>query len=114
MASHWSDRRVVVTGIGVVSPLGHLDEMWKRLLAGACGIETMTHFDPTAFDTKIAAEVRSFDATPAFPSPKEVRRSDRYTQFGVLAGYHALKDSGLELEKENCDEIGVFLGSGIG
>jgi 3-oxoacyl-[acyl-carrier-protein] synthase II len=114
MASNWMDRRVVITGIGVVSPLGHLDELWKRLLAGDCGIDRITLFDPTAFDTKIAGEVKSFDPLPAFPSAKEIRRTDRYTQFGVLAGYQALKDSGLDLGKVNRDEIGVFIGSGIG
>jgi 3-oxoacyl-[acyl-carrier-protein] synthase II len=114
MASNWTERRVVITGIGVVSPLGHLDELWKRVLAGECGIDRITLFDPTNFDTKIAAEVKSFDATPAFPSAKDLRRTDRFTQFGVLAGYQALKDSGLELDKVNRDEIGVFIGSGIG
>ncbi len=111
---NWMDRRVVITGIGVVSPLGQLDEMWTRVLAGDCGIDRITLFDPTLFDTKIAAEVKGFDPIPAFPSPKEVRRADRYTQFGVLAGFHALKDSGLDLDKLNRDEIGVFIGSGIG
>lgn len=114
MASNWTERRVVITGIGVVSPLGPLDELWKRVLAGECGIDRITLFDPANFDTQIAAEVKSFDPLPAFPSPKEVRRTDRYTQFGVLAGYQALKDSGLELDKVNRDEVGVFLGSGIG
>jgi 3-oxoacyl-[acyl-carrier-protein] synthase II len=99
MASNWTDRRVVITGIGVVSPLGHLEDLWTRLLAGECGIDKITLFDPTNFDTKIAAEVKSFDPIPAFPSPKEIRRTDRYTQFGVLAGYQALKDSGLELDR---------------
>ncbi len=114
MASNWTDRRVVVTGIGVVTPLGPLEEMWTRLLAGDCGIDRITLFDPTNFDTKIAAEVKAFNPLPAFPSAKEVRRTDRFTQFGVLAGYYALQDSGLELDKVNRDEIGVFLGSGIG
>lgn len=114
MASNWSERRVVITGIGTITPLGPLEEMWQRILAGDCGIDRITHFDPAAFDTKIAAEVKQFDAVPAFPSPKELRRTDRYTQFGVLAGYYALKDSGLELDKVNRDEVGVFLGSGIG
>jgi 3-oxoacyl-[acyl-carrier-protein] synthase II len=110
-----SDRRVVVTGLGVVTPLGHqLDVFWSNLVAGQCGIDKITAFDTTAFDTKIAGEVRNFDPAPAFPSPKEVRRTDRYSQFGVYAGWAALKDSGLDLEKENRDEIGVIIGSGIG
>jgi len=110
-----SDRRVVVTGLGVVTPLGNdLNSFWQNLIAGQCGIDRITAFDATAFDTQIAGEVKNFDPLPAFPSPKEIRRTDRYTQFGVYAAWSALKDSGLDLAAENCDEIGVFLGSGIG
>ena len=115
MARNSSDRRVVVTGLGVVSPLGNdLESFWKQLLAGACGIDRITSFDASAYDTQIAAEVKNFDPTPAFPSPKEIRRTDRYSQFGVYAGWQALVDSGLDLNQVNRDEIGVFLGSGIG
>jgi len=115
MANNSSDRRVVVTGMGVVTPLGHdLDAFWQNLITGQCGIDKITAFDASAFATQIAGEVKNFDPTPAFPSPKEIRRTDRYSQFGIYAGWSALKDSGLELEKENLDEIGVFLGSGIG
>ena len=114
MASH-QERRVVVTGMGLVTPLGHeLEAFWSHLLAGQCGIGPITAFDTTAFDTKIAGEVRDFNPAPAFPSPKEIRRTDRYSQFGVYAGWRALQDSGLDLAKENLDEIGVFIGSGIG
>ena len=109
-----SERRVVVTGLGVVSPLGRMDDLWKGLLAAQCGIDRITHFDPSGFDTQIAAEVKNFDPTAAFPSPKEIRRTDRYAQFGVAAGFDALKDSGLDLNKVNRDEVGVFIGSGIG
>jgi 3-oxoacyl-[acyl-carrier-protein] synthase II len=115
MPSNWTDRRVVVTGLGVVTPLGHeVETFWKRLLSGECGIDRITAFDPAGFDTQIAGEVKNFDATAAFPSPKDVRRTDRYSQFGVYAGWQALKDSGAELDKLNCDEIGVIIGSGIG
>jgi 3-oxoacyl-[acyl-carrier-protein] synthase II len=115
MANNYSDRRVVVTGMGVVTPLGHdLDAFWQNLITGQCGIDKISAFDASAFATQIAGEVKNFDPTPAFPSPKEIRRTDRYSQFGVYAAWSALKDSGLELEKENLDEIGVFLGSGIG
>ena len=115
MANNHSDRRVVVTGLGIVSPLGHdLDAFWKNLISGQCGIDKITAFDAAAFDTRIAAEVRTFDPAPAFPSPKEVRRTDRYSQFAVHAAWSAVKDSGLELDKENRDEIGVMIGSGIG
>ena len=115
MANHPFSRRVVITGMGVVTPLGHdLDTFWKNLVTGQCGIDTISAFDTAPFDTKIAGEVKNFDATPAFPSPKDIRRTDRYSQFGVYAGWSALKDSGLDLNKDNLDEIGVFLGSGIG
>ena len=115
MANHHSERRVVITGMGVVSPVGNdLDTFWKNLISGQCGIDTISAFDPAPFDTKIAGQVKNFDPLPAFPSPKEIRRTDRYSQFGVYAGWSALKDSGLELDKENTDEIGVFIGSGIG
>ena len=115
MANNFSDRRVVVTGMGVVTPLGHsLDSFWDNLVAGTCGIDKISGFDASAFDTRIAGEVRDFDPAPAFPSPKEVRRTDRYSQFGIYAAWSALKDSGLDLDQENRDKIGVILGSGIG
>jgi len=115
MANNHYDRRVVVTGLGVVTPLGHdLDTFWKNLVSGQCGIDRISAFDPSPYDTQIAGEVKNFDPLPAFPSPKEIRRTDRYSQFGVYAAWSALKDSGLELDKEDVDEIGVFLGSGIG
>jgi 3-oxoacyl-[acyl-carrier-protein] synthase II len=114
MPSH-ADRRVVITGLGVISPLGHeIDTLWKNIIAGQCGIDRITHFDASAFDCQIAAEVKNFDPTPAFPSPKEVRRSDPYSQFGIYAGWRALQDSGLDLDKSDRDEIGAFIGSGIG
>src|SRR5256885_5528894 len=115
MPINWTERRVVVTGLGIVSPLGNdLDTCWSNLMAGRCGVEKIASFDPSAFDTQVAAEVKNFDPLPAFPSPKEVRRTDRFSQFGVHAGWQALRDSGLNLEKVNRDEVGVFIGSGIG
>jgi 3-oxoacyl-[acyl-carrier-protein] synthase II len=115
MASNSYARRVVVTGLGVVTPIGNdVDTFWKNLISGQCGIDRIDSFDPSALDTQIAGEVKNFDPAPAFPSPKDVRRSDRYSQFGVYAAHQSLLDSGLDLEKENCDEIGVIIGSGIG
>jgi 3-oxoacyl-[acyl-carrier-protein] synthase II len=115
MASNSSERRVVITGLGVVCPLGHdVETFWRRLLAGECGVDRISSFDPSQYDTQIAAEVKDFNPAPAFPSPKEVRRTDRYSQFGVYAAWQALKDSGLDLNRTNLDEVGVFLGSGIG
>ena len=115
MANNYTDRRVVVTGLGVVTPLGHdLDTFWQNLVTGQCGIDKITAFDAAAFATQIAGEVKNFDPVAAFPSPKDVRRTDRYSQFGVYAAWSALKNSGLELDKENPDEMGAFIGSGIG
>jgi 3-oxoacyl-[acyl-carrier-protein] synthase II len=115
MASNWTERRVVITGLGVVSALGLTkDDFWRNLLAGQCGIDRITLFDPSAYTTQIAAQIREFNAVPAFPSPKEERRSDRFTKFGVMAAQQALLDSGLDLERCDCDQIGVFIGSGIG
>jgi len=110
-----TERRVVITGLGVVSPLGHSpDTLWANLLAGQCGIDRISLFDPAAFDCQIAAEVRGLDAVPAFPSPKDERRTDRYTKFAMVAGRDALRDSGLDLDRTDLDEVGVFIGSGIG
>ncbi len=115
MASSYKERRVVITGMGAVTPIGNqLDVAWRNLLAGQCGVGRITAFDAAPFDCQIAAEVKNFDPVPAFPSPKEVRRTDRFTHFAMSAGVEALKDSGLDLKQENLDEIGVFLGSGIG
>src|SRR5437868_4577766 len=115
MPVNWTERRVVVTGLGVVSPIGNdVDTFWSNLVAGQCGVDKIASFDATKFDTQIAAEVKGFDPLPAFPSPKEIRRTDRFSQFGVYAGWQALRDSGLDLEKVNRDEVGVFIGSGIG
>jgi len=106
---------VVITGLGVVSPLGNeVETFWRRLLAAECGIEKIASFDASPFETQIAAEVKHFNPTPAFPSPKEVRRADRFAQFGVHAAWQALRDAALDLNHVNGDEVGVFIGSGIG
>src|SRR6185369_11128350 len=115
MATNWTERRVVITGIGAVTPLGNqVDAFWDNLLAGQCGIGKITLFDATGYDCQITAEVKNYDPVPHFPSAKEVRRADRFTQFGVGAAHQALLDSGMDLDKVNRDEIGVFIGSGIG
>ena len=91
MASNPYGRRVVVTGLGAVTPIGNnVADFWANLIAGQCGVDKITLFDAAAFDTQIAAEVRGFDPAPAFPSPKEIRRTDRYSQFGIYAGHQAL------------------------
>jgi 3-oxoacyl-[acyl-carrier-protein] synthase II len=108
------EKRVVITGLGVVTALGSdLQTFWGNLLAGKSGISRITRWDPSAFDCQIAAEIKDFDPTK-FVSPKEVRRTDRYTQFCVAAGKLAVTDSGLDLMRENRERIGVIIGSGIG
>ncbi len=115
MGGSLCERRVVVTGLGVVTPLGStLETFWQNLIAGRCGIQRISRFDPSPFATQIAAEVRDFDPSPAFPSAKELRRTDRFAQFGIYAAWAALKDSGADLDRLNRDEIGVIIGSGIG
>lgn len=115
MGTSYTERRVVVTGMGVVTPIGHdVDTFWRNLLDGVCGVDRITAFDPSGFDSQIAAEVKGFDPSPAFPSVKEMRRTDRFSQFGVYAAWQALNDSGLDLNKADRDEIGVVIASGIG
>lgn len=110
-----TDRRIVITGIGVISPLGHdLKTTWEGLKEGRSGISRITSLDATPYTTQIAGEVKDFVPGDYFKSPKEARRVDRYTQFAVAAAKMSLEDSGLDLEKENLDRIGVMIGSGIG
>jgi 3-oxoacyl-[acyl-carrier-protein] synthase II len=115
MPSNWTERRVVITGLGVISSLGqNVDELWNNVVAGKCGVQKITGFDASAFDCRIAAEVPNFDATPDLPSPKELRRTDRFTQFAISAAHRALIDSGMDLNKVDRDHVGAFIGSGIG
>ena len=115
MADTSQRQRVVVTGIGVVSPLGQgIDNFWQNITEGQCGIAPITAFDTEGFACTIAGEVKEFDAAEAFPSPKEVRRTDRFAQFGIHAGWQALNDSGLDLEQANRERVGAMIGSGIG
>src|SRR5260370_22664237 len=115
MPSNSTERRVVVTGLGIVCARGNdVDDFWNQLVAGKCGVDTIRSFDATPFATRVAAEVKDFDPAPAFPSAKEIRRTDRYSQFGVYAAWRAVRDSGLDLNRINLDDAGVFIGSGIG
>ncbi len=115
MPSNFTERRVVVTGLGIVCALGNdVDDFWNQLVAGKCGVDTIRSFDATPFATRVAAEVKDFDPAPAFPSAKEIRRTDRYSQFGVYAAWRAVRDSGLDLNRIDLDDAGVFIGSGIG
>jgi 3-oxoacyl-[acyl-carrier-protein] synthase II len=110
-----SERRVVVTGIGVVSPVGNDKEtLWKSLMEGRSGVRRYEAFDSEIYDCKIAGEVRDFDPTKYFKSPKEARRADRFSQFAMAAAKMAMADSGIDLEKTDRHRFGVMIGSGIG
>jgi len=109
-----SRRRVVVTGLGIISPVGNgVPEAWKNILAGASGITRITRFDPSPFSSQIAGEVRGFDPAEHL-SAKEARRFDTFIHYGLAAAIEAIKDSGLDFEREQREQIGVCIGSGIG
>ncbi|MDY0012424.1 MAG: beta-ketoacyl-ACP synthase II [Rhodocyclaceae bacterium] len=109
-----SRRRVVVTGLGLISPVGNtVPEAWENLIAGKSGIGTITRFDASAFPVRIAGEVKNFDVT-AYLSAKEARRMDIFIHYGMAAGIQAVRDSGLEVTEQNAERIGVNIGSGIG
>ncbi|CAG0968599.1 3-oxoacyl-[acyl-carrier-protein] synthase II [Methylophilaceae bacterium] len=107
-------RRVVVTGLGVVSPVGiGVQSAWANLLAGKSGITRITKFDPGNFASQIAGEVKDFDVSQFLPA-KDARRMDTFIQFGLAAAIEAVKDSGIVATEENAERIGVSIGSGIG
>ncbi len=109
-----SKRRVVVTGLGVVSPVGiGTDNAWANVIAGKSGVTKITKFDTTGFSSQIAGEVKDFDVLQYMPA-KEARRMDTFIQFGLAAGLEAFKDSGIVVTEDNAERIGVSIGSGIG
>lgn len=109
-----SKRRVVVTGLGVVSPVGiGVQPAWSNLVAGKSGITRITKFDPSNFSSQVAGEVKDFDVSEYLPA-KEARRMDTFIQYGLAAAIEAVKDSGIEANEENAERIGVSIGSGIG
>jgi len=109
-----SKRRVVVTGLGVVSPVGiGVQPAWSNLIAGKSGITRITKFDPSKFSSQVAGEVKDFDVSQYLPA-KEARRMDTFIQYGLAAAIEAVKDSGIEATEENAERIGVSIGSGIG
>lgn len=110
-----SERRVVVTGLGVVSPVGNdIETFWSHLTEGRGGISHYTAFDSVVHDCKIAGEVKNFDPTPYYKTPKSARRTDRFTQFAVAAAKFALEDGGLDPATTDRNRFGVMIGSGIG
>jgi len=109
-----SRRRVVVTGLGIVCPVGNrVDEAWSNILEGKSGITKITRFDATPFASQIAGEVKNFDVTSIL-SPKEARRMDTFIHYGLSAGIEALEDAGFSKNPDNAERIGVNIGSGIG
>jgi len=106
-------RRVVVTGMGVICPLGFtVSDMWEALIAGKSGIDYISHFDPAPFDTKFAAEVKGFDPM-VYVSRKEAHRMDRFTQFAVAASLQAVEAAGLTIDDSNAEETGVIIGNSV-
>lgn len=107
-------RRVVVTGLGMLTPLGtDVASTWQALQQGKSGVEFITHFDTEAYSTKFAGLVKNFDVEQYFPT-KEARKMDLFIQYGVVAGLQAFKDSGLEITEQNAGRVGAAIGSGIG
>jgi 3-oxoacyl-[acyl-carrier-protein] synthase II len=109
-----SKRRVVVTGLGLITPVGiGVKESWANIINGQSGIGKITKFDCSTFPSQIAGEVKNFDPLAYIP-PKDARRMDTFIQFGIAAGIEAFKDSGIEVNDNNSERIGVSVGSGIG
>ena len=109
------NRRVVVTGMGIVTSLGHkVDDVWQRLLRGESGVRLLTLFDTTKFQVKFGGEISDWAPGEEYLSAKEARRIDRFTQFATVAGVDAVRQSGIDFSKEDPFECGVIIGSGIG
>jgi len=107
-------RRVVVTGLGLVTPVGNtVEESWASILAGKSGVAPIEHFDASAFNTRFGGSVKHFDISP-YLNPKEARKMDLFIQYGMAAGAQAIQDAGIECREDNADRIGVAIGSGIG
>jgi 3-oxoacyl-[acyl-carrier-protein] synthase II len=107
-------RRVVVTGLGIVCPLGNsVQEAWDKALAGTSGITRITRFDPSRLASQIAGEVKNFDLAP-YMSPKEARRMDLFIHYGMAAGLQAWRDCALQMTPDNAERVGINFGSGIG
>jgi 3-oxoacyl-[acyl-carrier-protein] synthase II len=110
-----NNRRVVITGIGVVTPLGNdVPTFWRNLTNGVSGISRITALDPTPYACQIGGEVRDFDPRQYFDNPKDARRTDRYAQMAMAAAKQAMQDSGIDLEKTDRDRFGAIISSGIG
>ena len=110
-----TDRRVVITGMGVITPIGNeIETFWRNLQNGVSGIDCITKFDVSAYDCRIAGEVKDFEPKDFFNNPKDVRRTDRYAHLAMAAAKMAMQDSGVDLEKVNRQRFGAIVSSGIG
>ena len=110
-----SDRRIVITGMGAVTPLGlDVSTTWENLLAGKSGVSAITHWDASKYDCRFAAQVKDFDPKKHFFNEKDARRADRYSQLAMAASKEAVKQAGLDPQKLDLDRVGVLVGSGIG
>ncbi|MCK5092038.1 MAG: beta-ketoacyl-ACP synthase II, partial [Gammaproteobacteria bacterium] len=109
-----SKRRVVITGLGIISPVGlSITEAWDNIIAGKSGIRPITRFDVTDFPVRFGGTIEGFDVSK-YISPKDVKKMDPFIHYGIAAGAQAIKDAGLEVTEENAERIGVAIGSGIG
>ena len=109
-----SNRRVVVTGLGMVAPLGlDIPSSWDSILAGKSGIKPITHLDIEPFSVRFGGPIYDFNVEEYIPK-KEARKMDAFIHYGIAAGTQAIKDSGIEVTEENAGRIGVAVGSGIG
>ena len=108
------ERRVVITGLGAITPIGNdVVKTWKGIEEKKCGIDKITLFDTTNFKTKLAAEVKNYDPLDYFDK-KQAKRLDRCSQFAIIAAREAVQNSGITKENTNYDKVGVFVSSGIG
>ena len=108
------ERRVVITGLGAITPVGNnVEEFWKGIKEGKCGIDEITAFDTTGYKVHLAGEIKGYNAEDYFDK-REAKRMDKFSQYAIVAAREAWKDSGLDKEKENMERVGVILGSGIG
>ena len=108
------ERRVVITGLGAITPIGNnAEEFWKGIKEGKCGIDQITKFDTTNFKVKLAAEVKGYNPEEYFDK-REAKRLDEFSQYAMIASREAWKDSGLDKETENMERVGIIIGSGIG
>ena len=109
------ENRVVVTGLGIISPNGNdVSSFWKSMKEGIGGVGPLTSFDPAKFDSRIAAEVKGFDPALYGMNSKDIKRMDKFAQYAVAASKQAIDSASLDLDKENRERIGVIVGSGIG